>query len=72
MKLNYSDMATKELRAKVLADPTDQDAFYAYIDRRHQEVKNPIEIELNDPDWEAKTQAIMQKFNHHAPVDLNH
>ena len=65
-------MTTKELRAHILADPTDQDAFYAFIDRRHQEVTNPIEIEPDDPDWEIKTQAIMQKFAHHAPVDLNH
>jgi len=62
MKNNYSNMTTKELRAYVLADPTNHDAFYAFIDRKHQEVTNPIEIASDDPDWELKTQAIIQKL----------
>jgi len=57
-------MTTKELRAYVLADPTNHHAFYAFIDRKHQEVTNPIKIEADDPDWELKTQAIIQKLHH--------
>jgi hypothetical protein len=71
MKPNYNDMTTKELRTQVLADPTNQDAFFAFIDRRRQEVVNPIEIEPDDPDWELKTQAIIQKLARSAPADLN-
>jgi len=62
MKTDYSNMTTKELRAHVLADPTNHDIFYAFIDRKHQEVTNPIKIASDDPDWELKTQAIIQKL----------
>jgi hypothetical protein len=62
MILRYTNMTTKELRDYVLADPSNEEAFYAFIDRKHQEVPKPLEIELSDPDLESKTQSIIQSL----------
>jgi hypothetical protein len=62
MSLNYKEMTTKELRDYVLANPNDDEAFYAFVDRKHQEVVNPIVIEPDDPDWDIKSQTIIQEL----------
>jgi hypothetical protein len=55
-------MTTRELRAYVLANPDNDEAFYAFVDRKHQEVVNPIVIEPDDPDWDVKSQKIIQEL----------
>lgn len=37
MKLDFSTMSRKELRAYVLAHRGDEEAFFAYVDRSNQE-----------------------------------
>jgi hypothetical protein len=62
MSLDYKEMTTKELRDYVLANQNDEEAFYAFVDRKHHEVVNPIVIEPDDPDWDIKSQTIIQEL----------
>jgi hypothetical protein len=62
MSPNYKGSTTKDLRTYVLAHPNDDEAFYAFVDRKHQEIVNPIVIEPDAPDWDIKSQTIIQEL----------
>ncbi|MEH2145575.1 MAG: hypothetical protein V7K54_25790 [Nostoc sp.] len=52
-------MSDQELKSYFLTHRDDKEAFYAYMDRR----KSPGDaaIKLNDPAWEEKIIAVIQK-----------
>ncbi len=58
-KVNYAAMNDKELRLYLLTHRDDQEAFYAYMDRRRSRPQSVV-IKFNDPDWESKIIAIVQ------------
>ena len=43
MKLDFDNMSKGELRAYIVAHPTDQEAFYKFVDR--------FKADANDPSW---------------------
>jgi hypothetical protein len=54
--VNYAAMTDEQLKRYLLDHRDDQDAFHAYIDRRHAQ-NRPVIAHLDDPDFEAKLQA---------------
>ncbi len=62
MNSKYQTMTTRELREYVLQHPTDDLAFYTFVDRKHLELTNPKIIEPDDPEREAKSLQIIQEL----------
>lgn len=52
-KIDYTTMSNQELKQYLIAHKDDQDAFYAYMDRRHSR-PNKVSIAYDDPEWENK------------------
>lgn len=59
-KVNYAAMSDQELKSYLVTHKDDKEAFYAYMDRRKSRVSDPA-IKLNDPAWEEKIIAVIQK-----------
>lgn len=58
-KVNYATMSDQELKRYILTHRDDQEAFYAYMDRRHSR-SHKITIEFDDPAWEEKVLSAIQ------------
>lgn len=54
--VNYAEMTDQELKHYLLDHRDDQEAFYAYMDRRYVRPDRET-ISPNDPDWEVKVLA---------------
>lgn len=59
-KVNYVEMSDQELKSYFLTHRDDKEAFYAYMDRRKSPPRDAA-IKLNDPAWEEKIIAVIQK-----------
>lgn len=59
-QVNYAVMSDQELKSYLLTHRDDKDAFYAYVDRRKSRPHDAA-IKLNDPAWEEKIIAVIQK-----------
>ncbi|MEH2336739.1 DUF6887 family protein [Nostoc sp.] len=59
-QVNYAVMSDQELKGILLTHRDDKDAFYAYMDRRKSRPHDAA-IKLNDPAWEEKIIAVIQK-----------
>ncbi|MDF5708675.1 MAG: hypothetical protein PUP90_13685 [Nostoc sp. S4] len=59
-KVNYASMNDRELKSYLLSHRDDKEAFYAYMDRRKVRPHDGA-IKLNDPAWEEKIIAVIQK-----------
>lgn len=59
-KANYTAMTDQELKLYLVNHRDDREAFYAYMDRRKSR-KRDVAIELNDPEWEQKIKAAIEK-----------
>ncbi|WP_368041798.1 hypothetical protein [Nostoc sp. TCL240-02] len=53
-------MSDQELKSYFLTHKDDKQAFYAYMDRRKSHHRD-VAIQLNDPAWEEKIIAVIQK-----------
>ncbi|MGK7931211.1 MAG: hypothetical protein AB4041_07225 [Microcystaceae cyanobacterium] len=61
--IDYSKTSGQELKQYLIAHKDDQDAFYAYMDRRHSR-PNKVSIDYDDPEWETKMiEAICLQIN---------
>lgn len=58
-KANYTAMSDRELKQYILTHRDDQEAFYAYMDRRHSR-PDKTAIEFDDPDWEEKIISVIR------------
>jgi len=58
-KVNYAAMSDRQLKQYILSHRDDQEAFYAYIDRRHSR-PNKLTIQFEDPAWEEKIVSAIQ------------
>jgi hypothetical protein len=59
-QVNYAAMTDEQLKQYLLDHRDDQDAFHAYLDRRHSRARSII-ARLDDPDFEAKLQAAVRE-----------
>ncbi|MEH2236510.1 DUF6887 family protein [Nostoc sp.] len=59
-KVNYAAMSDQELKSYFLTHRDDKEAFYAYMDRR-KSLPRHAAIKLDDPAWEEKIIAVIQK-----------
>ncbi|BBD67033.1 hypothetical protein NIES4072_56890 [Nostoc commune NIES-4072] len=59
-QVNYTAMSDQELKSYFLNHKDDKEAFYAYMDRRKSRYRDAA-IQLNDPAWEEKIIAVIQK-----------
>jgi hypothetical protein len=59
-KVNYAVMSDQELKQYLLTHKDDQEAFYAYMDRRKSRHRGAA-IKLDDPAWEEKIIAAIQQ-----------
>ncbi|MEH2304336.1 DUF6887 family protein [Nostoc sp.] len=59
-QVNYTAMSDQELKSYFLTHKDDKEAFYAYMDRRKSR-HHDAAIQLNDPAWEEKITAVIQK-----------
>ena len=59
-QVNYTAMSDQELKSYLLTYKDDKEAFYAYMDRRKSRHRDAA-IQLNDPAWEEKIIAVIQK-----------
>lgn len=59
-QVNYAAMNNQELKRYMLAHREDQEAFNAYLDRRHSR-SNKTVIEFDDPAWEKKIISVIQE-----------
>ncbi|MFS0513455.1 DUF6887 family protein [Nostoc sp. UIC 10607] len=59
-QVNYTAMSDQELKSYFLTHKDDKEAFYAYMDRRKSR-NHDAAIQLNDPAWEEKIIAVIQK-----------
>ncbi|MEH2291479.1 DUF6887 family protein [Nostoc sp.] len=59
-KVNYAAISDQELKSYFITYKDDKEAFYAYMDRRKSRHCDAA-IKLNDPAWEAKIIAVIQK-----------
>ncbi|MEH1998126.1 MAG: hypothetical protein V7L00_05010 [Nostoc sp.] len=59
-KVNYAAMSDHQLKSYLLTHKDDKEAFYAYMDRRKSRDRDAA-IKLNDPAWEEKIIAVIQK-----------
>ncbi|WP_445629927.1 DUF6887 family protein [Nostoc sp. DSM 114167] len=58
--VNYAAMSDQELKSYFINHKDDKEAFYAYMDRRKSRHSDAA-IQLNDPAWEEKITAVIQK-----------
>jgi hypothetical protein len=58
-KVNYAAMSDRQLKQYILTHRDDQEAFYAYIDRRHSR-PHKLTIKFEDPAWEEKIVSAIQ------------
>lgn len=58
-KANYAAMSDRELKQYILTHRNDQEAFYAYMDRRRSR-PDKTAIEFDDPDWEEKIISVIR------------
>ncbi|MEH2192394.1 MAG: hypothetical protein V7K98_06960 [Nostoc sp.] len=59
-QVNYTAMSDQELKSYFLTHKDDKEAFYTYMDRRKSRHRDAA-IQLNDPAWEEKIIAVIQK-----------
>ncbi|MEH2281595.1 MAG: hypothetical protein V7K90_09645 [Nostoc sp.] len=59
-KVNYAGMSDQGLKSYLLTHKDDKEAFYAYMDRRKSRHRD-TPIKLNDPAWQEKIIAVIQK-----------
>ncbi|MBG1244225.1 DUF6887 family protein [Nostoc sp. NZL] len=59
-QVNYTAMSDQELKSYLLTHKNDKEAFSAYMDRRKSRHRDAA-IQLNDPAWEEKIIAVIQK-----------
>ncbi len=59
-QINYALMSDQELKSYLLNHRNDKEAFYAYMDRRKSRPHGAA-IKLEDPAWEKKIIAVIQK-----------
>ncbi|GAB4205803.1 MAG: hypothetical protein Fur006_62320 [Coleofasciculaceae cyanobacterium] len=57
--VNYAAMSDRELKRYILTHRNDQEAFQAYIERRHSRPHRTT-IEFDDPAWEEKVVSAIQ------------
>jgi hypothetical protein len=60
MSVDYSSMSDRELKRYMLDHRQDNEAFYAYMDRRAARPAAET-ISPNDPDWDAKLSAAIER-----------
>ena len=60
MSVNYSSMTDRELRRYMLDHRQDDEAFYAYMDRRAARPTTEV-IVPDDPQWEVKITANIER-----------
>lgn len=60
MSFDYSSMTDRELKRYMLDHRQDDEAFYAYMDRRAARPDRTT-ISYNEPDWEAKITVNIEK-----------
>ncbi|MUG94562.1 hypothetical protein F7734_20150 [Scytonema sp. UIC 10036] len=53
-KPNFQEMTLKELKAYVLANRYDDEAFYTYMDKRRAGNPNPVMITIEEADAKLK------------------
>jgi hypothetical protein len=58
-QINYATISDSELKHYLVTHKDDQEAFYAYMDRRHSR-PNRVSIKLDDPAWEEKVLSAIQ------------
>ncbi len=58
-KPDYTAMSDRELKQYLLTHRDDQQAFYAYMDRRHARPRR-APIPLDDPGWQDKVISVVQ------------
>jgi hypothetical protein len=58
-QINYATMSDAELKHYLVTHKDDQEAFYAYMDRRRLR-SNRVSIKFDDPDWEEKILSAIQ------------
>ncbi|UBF24779.1 hypothetical protein K9N68_24415 [Kovacikia minuta CCNUW1] len=58
-QVNYAAMSDQELKHYILTHRNDQNAFHAYMDRRHSRPSR-IAVEPDDPAWEEKVTSAIQ------------
>lgn len=58
-QVNFATMSDQELKHYLVTHCDDQEAFYAYMDRRHSRPRSAA-IKSNDPAWEEKMIAVIQ------------
>lgn len=56
----FEAMTLDQVKAYFLEHRDDNEAFHAYMDKLHESGRS-IVIEPDDPDWEAKTLAAIEK-----------
>lgn len=62
-QVNYAAMSDQELKHYFLTHRDDREAFYAYMDRRHNRSRG-VAIAFDDPLWEEKVvSAIQEQLN---------
>ncbi len=59
-QVDYAAMSDQELKHYLVKHRDDQEAFYAYLDRRQVRPNKPG-IALDDPDWQEKVVAVIQE-----------
>ena len=59
-QVNYTAMSNQELKSYLVTHKDDKEAFYGYMDRRKSRHRDAA-IQLNDPAWEEKIIAVIQK-----------
>lgn len=58
-KVNYAAMSDRELKRYILTHRHDQEAFQAYMERRHSRPRRTA-IEFDYPAWEEKVVSAIQ------------
>ncbi len=59
-QVNFEAMNDHELKRYMLTHREDQEAFSAYLDRRHSR-SNKTTIKFDDPAWEEKIISVIQE-----------
>ena len=59
-EVNYAAMSDRELKRYILAHRNDQEAFHAYMDRRHSRHNRTV-VKYEEPAWEEKIVSAIEK-----------
>jgi hypothetical protein len=68
-QINYANMSDQELKQYLLDHKDNQDAFYAYLDRKQEQPKqviikvNELETLTTEQKIELLTQRLQERFN---------